>query len=285
MFFLHYLSKYCIMYSIIANNRVLLDIVKIEYTLKKGDNVGAVYESTTTNVNMATGEIITKEKTVINKNKKEEYVRFYLNSVAGILNAKLRAIEHDTLYILQRLTINNSNLLFYNTAMRKEIAQKLNVTPETVRKAVSKLVTTGIINRTGQTYYLNPIHFGRGDWKVIKSLRKNVETVFDFEKLTVEQKETATALYENPETIMKELINADDVEVIESSRENEKTREISYTNNNNDANIIDVEPTKELKTLDDLFAIKTFSSLDDDINNATQNSDIRDLAYKNLEEK
>jgi len=243
--------------------------------------MGAMYETVTNNVNFETGEIVSTEKTVIRKNKKDEYVRFFLSSVASVVDAKLTATEHNVLYALQRFTANNSNLLVYNSKVREMIAEQVNVKPETVRKAVSKLVSVGIVVRDKSLYFLNPIHFGRGDWSEIKQLRKNVETIFDFENLTIQQRETASALYENPEQIIKDLKNASDVTFY--ADENQKV--IEYTEEKDIKTVENKSSTnkkQKLKTIDDLFNARVFTSFDDEINNATQNSEIRDLAYADL---
>jgi len=191
--------------------------------------MGTMFETTVNNVNHETGEIISSERTVITKKKKDEYVRFFLKSVASIVHANLTATEHNILYVLQRFTINNSNLLMYNSQAREIIAEQIGVTAETVRKGVSKLVQTQIINRNKSMYFLNPIHFGRGDWKEIKKLRKNVETVFDFENLTIKQVDTATALYENSEQIVEELEKAEDVKYTEEQQGINNIKTIEYT--------------------------------------------------------
>jgi len=109
--------------------------------------------------------------------------------------------------MLQRYTINNSNLLLYNAAVRAQIAEALGLKVETVKKAVEKMVKAGIIQRPQRgMYYLNPIHFGRGDWKSIKRLRKEVVFEYDFEALEMRQTNQTIASYENEDVIREAIV-------------------------------------------------------------------------------
>lgn len=161
-------------------------------------------------INHETGEVIETQNEIVRKENKEEYVRFFLRSIEGIVGAKLTGSEHNVLYMLQRYTINNSNLLLYNAAVRAQIAETLGLKNETVKKAVEKMVKAGIIQRPKRgMYYLNPIHFGRGDWKTIKRLRKEVVFEYDFESLEMRQINQTVASYENEDAIREAITDAE----------------------------------------------------------------------------
>jgi predicted DNA-binding transcriptional regulator len=199
-------------------------------------------------INYETGEVVERQNTVVKKDTKEEYVRFFLNSITGIIEAKLTATEHNVLYLLQKYTINNSNLLFYNKKIRQEIAKKLNIKIDTVRKCVEKLVKTGLVERPERgMYYLNPIHFGRGDWASIKKLRKEIVYEYDFDKLEMSKQGKTIATYENNEELeliaqqvnQNDAIATIDTEVID----NKTTEHTILINENKENETIDVDAT------------------------------------------
>jgi len=198
----------------------------------------SIITQTTEKINYETGEVVERQNVIVQKNTKEEYVRFFLNSIESIVEAKLTATEHNVLYMLQKYTINNSNLLFYNDKIRKQIAKDLNVKPDTVRKSVEKLVKTGLIERPERgMYYLNPIHFGRGDWASIKKLRKEIVYEYDFDRLEMSRQDKTIATYaeeseiqskiaeQNAITVETEVIDNKTVEHIVSVESKKTARE------------------------------------------------------------
>ena len=185
--------------------------------------------STIQKINNETGEIVERETVIVKKEEKEEFVRFFIDSIDKITGAKLTGTEHNVLYKLLKFTINNSNLLFYNKEMRTMIAKELGISTDTVRKAVDKLVKKGLIEKPKRgMYYLNPIHFGRGDWKTIRKLRKEIIYEYDFERLEAGRQERAIATYEDEDIIKNEIIEAEEVETVPVQID-EKTMEITHT--------------------------------------------------------
>jgi len=179
-------------------------------------------------INHETGEVVETQNEIVRKENKEEYVRFFLRSIEGIVGAKLTGSEHNVLYMLQRYTINNSNLLLYNAAVRAQIAETLGLKDETVKKAVEKMVKAGIIQRPQRgMYYLNPIHFGRGDWKSIKRLRKEVVFEYDFEALEMRQTNQTIASYEKEDVIREAIVTAAEVETTVKQIDH-KTTEVEH---------------------------------------------------------
>ncbi len=168
----------------------------------------AIYTEEITKVDGATGELIEQERITISRQNKEEFVRLFLATIEQIVNAKLSGSEHNVLYMLQKYTTNNSNLIFYNSEIRRIIAKDLGIKEETVKKAVTKLVKVKLLIRKGRLLYLNPQHFGRGDWQSIKKLRKTLDYEFDFEKMDVIKIDKTRALYEEEGEIARQVIEA-----------------------------------------------------------------------------
>lgn len=154
---------------------------------------------------MITGEIVSEERTSLKKQNKEEYVRLFLHSVSVIAGANLTAAQHNVLLHLLNYTINNSNLLFMHKSIHEEIANQLNIEYETVRKAISKLVKEDLIVREKRMYFLNPAHFGRGDWKELKKLRKNLSIEYDFETQEIKRIEETQTFYSTDEELKNDI--------------------------------------------------------------------------------
>jgi len=192
---------------------------------KKEHEMSGIVTSTVERINYETGEVVERENVIVKKSNNEEFVRFFIDSIDKITGAKLTGTEHNVLYMIQKYTINNSNLLFYNKQTREQIAKDLKVESDTVRKCVDRLVKKGLIERPERgMYYLNPIHFGRGDWKSIRRLRKEIIYEYDFESLEASRHDRAVAAYEEEE----DLIEAE-IESSEVSRVDAKTTEITHT--------------------------------------------------------
>lgn len=177
---------------------------------------GDLYVNEHTITDGQTGEMISKTRTSLSKQPKEQYIRLFIDTVSAIAGARLSGGEHDVLYMLQKYTINNSNLLFYNVQMREQIAKDLKMKPETVRKCVSRLVSAEMLIREKRLYFLNPVHFGRGDWQNVHKLRKNLSLEFDFKKQETKQIVQTEAFYKNEDEILDDVKTAKSVEIKDS---------------------------------------------------------------------
>ena len=133
-----------------------------------------VYVEETRKVDHITGEIKEEQTSrTIKLPKEEDYVKLYIKHI-NYLNQIPEGLDTIIYALLKR--INYSNQIVINSAIKRQIAQEVGKSFNTVNQYITKLVKHDILIRidTG-VYVLNPIIYGKGQWKDILELRKELE--------------------------------------------------------------------------------------------------------------
>ena len=124
---------------------------------------------------------ISKEQTY--KTEEPDYVKLYIE--AWCVFKEIKGINNTLLYeILPYMSYaKNGQRIFLNSALKREIAEKLGWSDKTALarfgNEITKLCKAQILKRTGtSTYAVNPELIGKGHWSEIKALRAtfNLET-------------------------------------------------------------------------------------------------------------
>jgi len=123
-------------------------------------------------VDLKTGKAIEsteqRERTV-KIEQEPNFIKLYLQDIC-----KLNDIPKTGSKLLNELLKYTSynNKILLPSAIKKEIAKKLDTTVGTLDNALSKLTKKEILRREGTgVYILNPFFFGKGKWKDIKKIR------------------------------------------------------------------------------------------------------------------
>lgn len=132
-------------------------------------------------INAETGEISEQEtKRVIKIPREEDYVKIYIKHI-NYLNNLPNGLDEIIYALLKK--INYQNQIVINSAIKRQIANELGKTFNTINQYITKLVKNDILIRvdTG-IYYLNPIFYGKGSWKEILELRKELEISIEYKE-------------------------------------------------------------------------------------------------------
>lgn len=125
-------------------------------------------------INHETGEVLESEKITHFKVEQEpDYVKLYIRDLSMIVG--LPNTAQDILHsILPFMTYDNRIIL--NSAIRREISEKLNVKTNTLAHRLADLCKANVmIKKDTNVYMANPYLFGRGKWEDIKKLRMTIE--------------------------------------------------------------------------------------------------------------
>jgi len=227
-----------------------------------------LYEEKTERIDHSTGEIIEEvNRKVVKKEKTPEFVMLFVGGVDRLTNANLSKSEHQTLAQLLKYTVKSSNLLMIQKETKEMIAHDAALEYSTVDQNIRKLVKKNMLVRKNKLFCLNPDIFGKGDFNEVKKLRHTLQIDYDFENL--EAITTTKTAIEN--------YNDEQLEIIDTHEkiEDNKKEQVIITQ-------VVEKKSEEPQSLDELFNARAFTSFDDDMNNATQNSEIRDLAYADI---
>lgn len=166
--------------------------------MPQADKKRSVYEETQTIVDMHTGEVTQITNTSIKLQDKEpDFVKIYLDCILSFkdLSKSLNPILIETLkYMSYANSPDGGQMIFLNSAIKKRIASALNLKIDRVNKAIKDFKDSGIFKHTERgAYQVNPIIFGKGDWKDIKKIRAtfdfntgNLEADLEFKELDEE---------------------------------------------------------------------------------------------------
>ncbi len=125
----------------------------------------------TTEIDYETGEIKRESSTSShNFGKEPPYIKFYINDLTTIL--KIPNAQRNTLDLMLK-KLDYEGYIALSTRYKKEMAQKLGVSDQSLRNNISKLAKTGIIKHSSYGEYIaNPNFFARGEWRNIVEQRK-----------------------------------------------------------------------------------------------------------------
>lgn len=140
------------------------------------------FKEVTENVNHETGEIISTEKrTVFQIDKEPEYVKLYLRDIIR-LNELPPAHGKVLRALLQSMGYNN--IIPAYAPIKKVICRDLNISMDTLNKAIDGLYKKNILIRLDRGIYMaDPNLFGRGTWGEIKEIRMMITYTEDGKKV------------------------------------------------------------------------------------------------------
>lgn len=145
-------------------------------------NPTTVYESAeeTILVDTQTGEVISETSTHTQKvrlPKEPDFVKLYLDHL-GAFKGVQPSMNPILAEFLKRTTYANPDdtnggmLLLVNKVVKDFIAQKCGISTSRVNEALGDFVRKGYMQRIGTgAYQLNPLIFGKGEWKDISAIR------------------------------------------------------------------------------------------------------------------
>lgn len=129
--------------------------------------------STTTGYDHQTGEKLYSEETnTVNIPSEPNFVKLYLDDIL-YLNDLPKGLNSILYALLKRMSYGNQ--IVVNVGVKRQLAKELELAESTINNAITKLFQGHIIDRieTG-IYVVNPLLFGKGEWKDIAQLRMNV---------------------------------------------------------------------------------------------------------------
>lgn len=117
-------------------------------------------------VNFQTGEVIeSTTQNVFQLPSEPPYVKLYLDDLCVLINVS-DSLKTFLLSLLRRLDFEGYILL--SPRSRKEIAANLNIADQTFRNRLNELCKKDLICRMSTNeYQVNPLYFGRGEWRKI----------------------------------------------------------------------------------------------------------------------
>lgn len=128
-------------------------------------------------VDEATGEVRSMEAVYVSKAKVEPaYVKVYLDGVDRLSQIKPYCWR-VLFWMLGRMPYASyEQQIEFGTAARRKAGEELDMSVGRLNHVVSDLVTAGALLRVERgLFQLNPMIFGRGEWKEIAKLRAAVE--------------------------------------------------------------------------------------------------------------
>jgi hypothetical protein len=109
----------------------------------------------------------------------DDYVKIYIKHINYLSN--LPSGLEGLIYELIKY-MSYGNKIIVNSYIKKDIAEKLGKTFNTVNQYITKLVDNKILIREARgTYYLNPLFYGKGKWKDIIALRERLQVKIVYE--------------------------------------------------------------------------------------------------------
>lgn len=144
-------------------------------------NTRKAYRSTTVNnVDVKTGEILNATLKQYSTNVEPPFLKLYLHDIC-LLQQMPKGSNTILLEILKYCDFTNEIIL--NHKRRKDIAEKLNTSINTIEKALTAFVQKLILVRLSHgTYQLNPFIFSMGNWADIYKERVSFLTTIRYNK-------------------------------------------------------------------------------------------------------
>jgi hypothetical protein len=117
------------------------------------------------------GEIKEESRTEITRIPKEPpFIKLYLEDIAKLNN--LPRCASVLMYELIKQTTYNGTINL-NSTIKKQIAQRLNTSTQTIDNQIHKMVKKDIFSRIGRGVLCpNPYLFGKGEWSSIRKQRE-----------------------------------------------------------------------------------------------------------------
>ena len=143
------------------------------------------------------GELVKHE--AVYTSKEPDFIKVYLDCLLTFKGVR-KGLNPILLQFLSYMTYADSEsaeggqIIIINRYVKEAISKKLDLSIESVNKALTEITKAGIFRRISSgTYQANPNLFGRGEWKDIK----NIRAVFDFAERNVNAEIIKTEELEN----------------------------------------------------------------------------------------
>lgn len=135
----------------------------------------------TTEIDYETGEIKSETSTSSqNYGKEPPYIKLYIDDLTTVL--KIPNAQRNVLDLMLR-KLDYEGYIALSTRYKKEMAKKLEISDQSLRNNISKLVKTGVIRSSSYgEYMVNPHLFARGEWKNIVEQRRQFTMTITYSK-------------------------------------------------------------------------------------------------------
>jgi hypothetical protein len=121
-----------------------------------------------------------QENYLIQYDSEPNYVKLYLDTVLYLSDLP-KGYNGILFAFLKYMTYSNSTntyggqIIYFNAAMKKAIANELNVSISRINQAITDFTKGKILERMDVgTYRVNPHLFGKGDWQDIAEVRMKI---------------------------------------------------------------------------------------------------------------
>lgn len=132
-----------------------------------------VYQETTFNTDVNTGEILSTQQTRIESERipqEPPFIKVYLEDVCAL--NKVPKSQQDVLYFLLK-KLDYEGYITLSTRYRATICEELQIQNQTLANKIQGLTKAGLIHCVGRNEYeVNPYFFGRGIWADIYNNRQ-----------------------------------------------------------------------------------------------------------------
>lgn len=141
-----------------------------------------------------------EEDKTINWGKEPNYVKIYLDTILYLSDLP-KGLNSILYALLKRMSYGNQ--LVINAALKRQIANEIDLSPSSINNAITKFVKGELLERVDTGLYrVNPHLFGKGEWKDIAKIR--LEVTFDANGKTImsevekkEQKEQKEKMFKD----------------------------------------------------------------------------------------
>lgn len=161
--------------------------------MKNDLKIRSLTQSNTSFVDNSSGEVVSTSETVTQSfrvSREPGFVKLYLDCLSAFkdIQISLNPILLEFLRCASYASVDDRDggqILFLNSALKKRIALKCDVSVSRVNQAITEFVKKHYMFRVDVgTYQFNSELFGKGDWSDISNLR-NIQSKFDFGSNTV----------------------------------------------------------------------------------------------------
>lgn len=161
--------------------------------MKNELKIRSLIQSNTSVVDNSSGEVVSTSETVTQSfrvSREPSFVKLYLDCLSAFKDIQI-SLNPILLEFLRCTSYASSDdcdggqILYLNSALKKRIALKCDVSVSRVNQAITEFVKKQYMFRIDVgTYQFNSELFGKGDWSDISNLR-NIQSKFDFASNTV----------------------------------------------------------------------------------------------------
>ena len=127
-----------------------------------------------TTIDPKTGEINSYTKSVeMVQEEAEPFFLTYSKQIISLYDLPLFNVTTKVFWKLLEYAEYNTGIVYMNASRRKDIMQICDISKASYYRAVDELAKANIIERDGDTYYINEDMFWKGDRKAREKMRKS----------------------------------------------------------------------------------------------------------------